>query len=265
MLHYPHINPIAFSIGNFKIYWYGFAYFISFTSVFILAILRARKPNSPISPDNVIDACIFLIIGVLIGGRFGYTLFYQFSDFIHNPLVLFDFRQGGMSFHGGFLGTLIVPFIAYKIWYKDKFNFWDALDFFTPLMPIGLAMGRIGNFINGELWGRVTTSPLGMFFPKGGDLPRYPSQLFEFLLEGVVLFTILWLLSRKKRKRFCIIGNFLLWYGIFRVTCEFFRAPDNQLGFFLNSFTMGQILSLPMIIIGSGILVYIYFIQKDTP
>jgi len=256
MLGYPHIDPIAFKIGPLKVHWYGIMYLIAFAAAWFLAWWRARKPNSDWTADQVGDLILYAALGVLVGGRVGYMLFYDFPSFLHNPLILFRVWEGGMSFHGGILGVL---FAMWLFGWKVKKSVWDITDFIVPMVPIGLGLGRLGNFINGELWGRVTQVPWAMVFPKAGSLLRHPSQIYEFLLEGVILFIILWWFSAKPRPRFAISALFLLGYGSFRFFCEFFRQPDPQLGFIaLGWVTMGQLLSTPMILIGGFSLWWIY-------
>ena len=193
---------------------------------------------------------------MILGARVGYVLFYNFGPFLENPISLFEVWKGGMSFHGGFLGVLLAMFIFAR---KNNKNMWDILDFGAPIVPIGLGAGRIGNFIGGELVGRVTDVPWGMVFPHVDNLPRHPSQLYQATLEGLVLFIILWTFSMKPRPRYAVSGMFGMFYGIFRFSVEFVRQPDAQLGFVaLHWMTMGQILSLPMIFIGAGMIIYAY-------
>jgi len=257
MLTYPHFNPIALQLGPLKIHWYGIMYLIGFASAWGLGVWRSKKPHSPLSATQVGDVIFYGALGVVIGGRVGYMLFYNFSYFIHAPWVIFEIWDGGMSFHGGLLGVIVATWLYAK---KHKLNIFDVTDFMAPMVPIGLGAGRMGNFINGELWGRVTTSPIGMVFPGGGPHPRYPSQLIEFSLEGVLLFIILWCVSIKPRPKMVISALFLVFYGLFRFTAEFFRQPDPQLGFIAFGWlTQGQLLSLPMILLGLIILIYRYF------
>ncbi|MCF6808345.1 prolipoprotein diacylglyceryl transferase [Thiotrichales bacterium 19S9-12] len=254
MLTYPQVDPVALAIGPVKIHWYGLMYLLGFISAWILGKYRAKKPYSPIQPEHVSDAIFYGALGVIIGGRLGYMLFYDFSNFISNPLIIIRVWDGGMSFHGGLLGVMTALSLFS---YRKKLNAFDLLDFFSPMVPIGIFFGRIGNFINGELWGRVTDSPIGMIFPTGGPLPRYPSQLVEAMLEGILLFIILWVLSMKPRQRLIISASFALFYGLFRFLAEFLRQPDPQMGYVLFDWmTMGQVLSLPMILFGIIIIMY---------
>lgn len=253
MLNYPDINPVAFQIGPIKVFWYGITYLVGFFIAWLLASWRARKsqqdPSRQWTSEQVSDLIFYAAIGLILGGRVGYLLFYGLADFIHNPLMAFKIWQGGMSFHGGLIGGLIAVWLFSL---KTKKNFFDVTDFTAPLVPLGLAAGRIGNFINGELWGRVTTVPWGMIFPGAGAKPRHPSQLYEFFLEGVLLFIILWWFSAKPRPRFAVTALAFFCYGVFRFFVEFYREPDVQLGFVAwHWLTMGQLLSLPMIVIGA--------------
>jgi phosphatidylglycerol:prolipoprotein diacylglycerol transferase len=256
MLTYPNIDPVAISLGPVKIHWYGLMYLVAFLSAWWLGRKRARQADSGWTDIMVSDLIFYGALGVILGGRIGYILFYNFSSFIDNPLILLKIWEGGMSFHGGLLGVIIAMYL-----FARKFNktFFQISDFAAPLVPIGLGAGRMGNFINGELWGRVTEGPWGMVFPHAGELPRHPSQLYQFALEGVALFTLLWLYSKKPRPTMAVSGLFLLGYGIQRFIVEFARQPDEHLGFIAFGWlTMGQILSLPMIIIGAGFIWWAY-------
>ena len=256
MLTYPQINAIAIQVGPIKIYWYGIMYLMGFALAWFLARVRAQKLNYHWNNEIISDFIFYAAIGVLLGGRLGSVLFYNFSEFLHNSLFVFKIWLGGMSFHGGLLGVIISLFFFAR---KIKIPFLDMLDFTAPLVPLGLAFGRIGNFINSELWGRITTVPWGMVFPNGGPLPRHPSQLYESFAEGILLFIIVWLYASKPRPRGTISGLFLCSYGIIRFICEFFREPDLQLGFIaFDWLTMGQLLSIPMIIVG------IYLIKRGN-
>jgi len=260
MLTFPEINPVAVEIGPLKVHWYGIMYLVGFGAAWWLGTRRARQADSGWTPEQLSDLIFYGALGAVLGGRIGYTIFYVGEKFIADPLMIFRVWEGGMSFHGGFLGVLFAMFIYAQ---KQKRKFFDVMDFLAPLSSIGLGAGRIGNFINGELWGRVTDAPWGMVFPGAGDQPRHPSQLYEFFLEGIVLFTIVWVFSAKKRPRMAVSGVFALGYGLFRFTVEFFRQPDSHLNFIaFNWLTMGQLLSAPMIILGIVLLWLAY--NKNT-
>lgn len=260
MLMYPHINPIALKIGPLEIHWYGIMYLVAFATAWFLAWIRARKPNSGWTLEQISDLVFYSAIGAVLGGRIGYMLFYDFSNFIHQPWIIIRVWDGGMSFHGGLIGAAIAILLFSR---KYKKRFFEVGDFAAPLVPLGLAAGRIGNFINGELWGRVTTMPWGIVYPNAGPLPRHPSELYEAFLEGIVLFIMMWLYSAKPKPRMAVSGLFLLGYGVIRFTVEFFRQPDPQLGFVAFGWmTQGQLLSIPMIVIGIFLLGYAYSHQR---
>lgn len=257
MLKYPAIDPVAIAIGPLKIHWYGLTYLVGFVGGWWLGRIRTRKPWSPINEEQMGDLLFYLALGVILGGRFGYVIFYNFDLFLADPLWLFRVWEGGMSFHGGLLGVMFAMW-----WYGRKVGtgFWKLADFVAPLVPVGLGAGRIGNFINGELWGKPTDVPWAMVFPTAPDaLARHPSQLYQFALEGVALFAILWWFSAKQRPRMAVSGMFLIFYGIFRFLVEFVREPDPQLGYLaFDWLTMGQVLSTPMILAGIGLVLIAY-------
>ncbi len=256
MLTYPNFDPIAIHIGPLSIRWYGLMYLLGFAAAWWLGTRRARRPGSGWQSEQVGDLVFYAALGVVLGGRIGYVLFYDLPAFLADPVMIFKVWQGGMSFHGGLIGVLTAMW-----WYGRKIGktFFQVTDFVAPLVPIGLGAGRIGNFINGELWGRPTDLPWGMVFPHAGPLPRHPSQLYEALLEGVVLFLILWLYSSRPRPTMAVSGVFLIFYGLFRFLVEFVREPDVQLGYLAWGWlTMGQVLSTPMILAGIGLLWWAY-------
>lgn len=248
MFTHPQFDPIAIHIGPFGIHWYGLMYLIGFLA--FLGLGKWQINNRKWHGWTMLmldDALFFGALGVILGGRIGYVLFYQFSYFIQHPAEILAVWQGGMSFHGGFLGVLVAMWIFAR---KYHLKWLGIMDFVAPLVPIGLGAGRMGNFINGELWGRVTNSQYGMIFPKVDGLLRHPSQLYEFGLEGIVLFSILWIYSAKPRATGTISAVFLMGYGSFRFLAEFTREPDDYLGLLSMGLSMGQWLSLPMVILG---------------
>jgi len=261
-LQFPQIDPIIFSIGPISLRWYGMMYLIGFIAAMFIANKAADKSDGEWSRDQVSDLLFYGFLGVILGGRIGYVLFYQFDYFLIEPLYLFKIWQGGMSFHGGLLGVITAVFIFAR---REKKNFLQVGDFVAPLVPIGLGMGRLGNFINAELWGRQTDVPWAMVFPTDKlQLPRHPSQLYEFALEGVLLFIIVYGVSRKPRPLGLVSGLFLICYGLFRMIVEFFREPDAQLGYYFSFISMGQMLSLPMVIGGILLMYWGYTHQAST-
>jgi phosphatidylglycerol---prolipoprotein diacylglyceryl transferase len=259
MLTHPGIDPVALKLGPLAVHWYGLMYLVSFYIGWWLATRRARAPNSGWTAAEVTDLLFYVVLAVILGGRIGYVLFYGFEWFIANPLMLFKIWEGGMSFHGGFLGVLAGYLVYGRL--HDR-GFFEIADFLAPLYPIGLFLGRIGNFINAELWGRTTDLPWGMVFPAAGPEPRHPSQLYEAGLEGLLLFAILWWYSSKPRPRMAVSALFCLLYGLFRFVVEFAREPDAHLGYLaFDWFTMGMALCLPMILVGAFVLWLAY--QRD--
>lgn len=245
MLTYPEIDPVIFSIGFLKIRWYGLMYVIGFVIAWLLARRRARRDWSVIEPARVDDLIFYCMLGVILGGRIGYVLFYGMEYLLADPLYLFRITEGGMSFHGGLLGVMAAMWLFSR---KLGVRTWALWDFVAPLAPLGLFFGRIGNFINGELWGKPTGLPWGF---RVGDEVLHPSMLYEALLEGLVLFAILWLYSARPRPVMSVSGLFLIFYGSFRFLVEFVRLPDEHLGYLAFGWlTMGQVLSLPMIVAG---------------
>jgi len=248
MLTYPQIDPIAFSVGPVHVHWYGLMYLLGFALAWFLAQWRAKHYKLPWTSEQIADLIFFAAIGVIIGGRLGYMIFYNSQEWLKEPWVIFKLWEGGMSFHGGLIGVAVA-----MVYFAHKFKkpFLQVIDFVAPLVPLGLGAGRIGNFINGELWGRVTDAPWGMIFPNAGDAPRHPSQLYELGLEGIALFILVWWYASKPRPAGCVSGVFLIGYSISRLVVECFREPDPQLGYLIfNTLTMGQILSIPMLIAG---------------
>lgn len=248
MIQHPNFDPTAISIGPVSIHWYGLMYLVGFIAGVLLGLYRARSTHNDWNKDQVWDLLFYVAMGVIFGGRLGYILFYKFTYYLSNPLEIFYLWQGGMSFHGGLLGVLVAMLIFAA---KTGKTFWNVTDFLAPLVPVGLGTGRFGNFINQELWGAVTNVPWGVVFPAAGAMPRHPSQLYEAVLEGVVLFVVLWLYSGKPRQPGRVSGLFLLGYAVSRIIVEFFREPDAHLGYLaFNWLTMGQLLTIPMLLFG---------------
>lgn len=251
MLIHPQFDPVAIHLGSFGIRWYGLMYLLAFTLFVVLARCQLKRPHiqqQGWTRKDIDDMLFWGVLGVVLGGRLGYVVFYQWGYYLQHPLESLMIWQGGMSFHGGFLGVVI----ALGLWArKRRMNFWRTMDFIAPCVPTGLAAGRLGNFINGELWGRVTDVPWAMVFPQSGsDLPRHPSQLYQFALEGLVLFFVLWWFARRPRPLGAVSAAFLLGYGACRFVAEFGREPDAFLGLLTLNLSMGQWLSLPMIVLG---------------
>jgi phosphatidylglycerol---prolipoprotein diacylglyceryl transferase len=253
MLIHPEIDPEIFRIGPLAVRWYGVMYLLGFFAAWWLGARRIAQGLAPISRARLDDLIFVIVIGVVLGGRLGYVLFYKPGYYATHPLEIFAVWQGGMSFHGGFLGVLAAAWFFAR---RHRIAWWDLMDYVAPLVPIGLGTGRLGNFINGELWGRVTDAPWGMVFRgEAGPLPRHPSQLYELVLEGVALFALLWWFSSRRRPRMQVSAVFLIGYGVARFVCEFAREPDSFLGVLALGLTMGQWLSAPMIAAGVVLLV----------
>lgn len=259
MLVHPQFDPVAVSLGPLDIHWYGLTYLVAFVGGWGLARLRTSRPDSPVNAEQLGDLLFYMALGVILGGRFGYVLFYHFERFLAEPLWLIQIWEGGMSFHGGLIGVLAAMLMFAR---RIGTGFFNIADFIAPVIPVGLGLGRLGNFINGELWGRPTSPelPWAMVFPQAGDsLPRHPSQLYQFALEGVLLFVVLWWFSARPRPRMAVSGLFLAGYGVLRSVAEFYREPDAHLGFvLLDWMTMGQVLSVPMIVAGAILLFLAY-------
>ena len=260
MLPYPQIDPVALAIGPLKIHWYGLMYLIGIGAAWLILSRRLNRFDPTWTKEKLSDLVFWVAMGVIVGGRLGYVLFYDLSAYIANPLLIFEVWKGGMAFHGGLIGVMLA------VWGFGKRNgksFFQIMDFIAPVVPIGLGAGRIGNFINAELWGKASDVPWAMIFPTDPQqLARHPSQLYQFALEGVALFLILWLYSRKPRPTMAVSGMFALFYGIFRFIVEFVRGPDAQRGYLAFGWvTMGQILCIPMI--AGGLLLIWWAYNRD--
>ena len=251
----PDIDPVAISIGPLKIHWYGLMYLVGFVGGWWLGSVHAGRPNSGWQRSEVGDLLFYIALGTILGGRLGYVLFYNLGYYLKHPIEIFFVWTGGMAFHGALLGIIVAMWMFAR---RTQRGFFQVSDFAAPLTPLGLGAGRIGNLINQELWGRTSDVPWAMVFARtGGPLPRHPSQLYEFALEGVALFAILWLFSARPRPAGAVSGLFLVCYGAFRFFIEFFREPDAQLGYLAFGWlTMGQVLSVPMVLFGIGLLIW---------
>lgn len=251
MLQYPQIDPVAVQLGPVAIHWYGLMYLLGFAAVWLLGRHRIRQGRSTLSLRDLEDIIFYGVLGVIVGGRLGYAFMYKPGHYLSNPLEILHIWEGGMSFHGGLVGVIVV-----LLWFAKKrgYHLLDIGDFIAPMIPLGLAAGRWGNFMNGELWGRTTNLPWGMVFPHAGPVPRHPSQLYEMLLEGFLLFALLWWFSAKPRRRGGVSALFLIGYGTARFLVEFTRQPDDFLGLLAGGLSMGQLLSLPMVL--AGILIW---------
>ena len=258
MIAYPEIDPVALSLGPLKVHWYGLMYLAGFVGAWFYGIRRAKREDLNWSRKQVEDVLFYGAMGVILGGRLGYTIFYNFSSFVENPVSIFYIWQGGMSFHGGMLGVF---FGLYLFARSNGMSFFRVADFIAPWVPIGLGTGRIGNFINQELWGRPMETVMPWALDYGDHIARHPSSLYQAFSEGVLLFLVLWWYSKKPRPLMTISAAFMFFYGCFRFITEFFRIPDAHLGFIaFDWLSMGQLLSLPMILI--GIFLYYFALKK---
>ena len=253
MIIHPNFNPVAISIGPISVHWYGLMYLAGFVVGLLLGQYRARRPDSGWKPEEISDILFYIAIGTIIGGRLGYVLFYNASFYLANPLEAVAIWDGGMSFHGGLLGVILAMWFYGR---KTGRSILQVSDFISPLVPTALFFGRVGNFVNQELWGRAADVPWAVLFSTKPDGPRHPSQLYEAGLEGVILFIVVWCYSAKPRASGRVSGLFVGGYGVFRFFVEFFREPDAHLGpVLLNWMSMGQLLSVPMILLGLVLLI----------
>jgi phosphatidylglycerol:prolipoprotein diacylglycerol transferase len=259
VIPFPRIDPEIFRIGPVAVRWYGMMYVLGFASSYLLVLYQLKKKALGITKAQIDDIYFYLVLGLLVGGRLGYAVFYNLSFYLNNPLEIFVLWHGGMSFHGGVIGTFLFGYWAMK---KKKMAFLRVSDLIVPTIPLGLFFGRIGNFINGELYGKLSTAPWAMVFPGGGPHPRHPSQLYEASLEGIVLFAILWIYKGRKKRDGDVLALFLIVYAIFRIFVEFFREPDPQIGYLFGFVSMGQLLSLAMLVL--GLLLKLVFFRRST-
>lgn len=256
MIEYPIVDPVLIQMGPVAIHWYGLMYVIAFAGCWWLARYRTRLAHVDLTKEDVSDLLFYVALGVILGGRLGYVLFYAFPELLDDPISLFRIWEGGMSFHGGLLGVIVAIALYAR---KTQRRFWYMADFVCVPVPIGLAAGRFGNFINGELYGKPTDLPWAMVFPNSDGLLRHPSMLYEMILEGIVLLVILVLFARKPRPLMAISGLFALFYGLFRIAVEFVREPDAHIGYLAFGWvTMGIVLSLPLVILGLVLLTLAY-------
>lgn len=263
MLVHPQFDPVAIYLGPLSIRWYGLMYLLGFVLFILLGRYRIKhNSKSTFTIDMLDDVLFYGVLGVVLGGRLGHVLFYQFGYYLQQPLEILAVWKGGMSFHGGFIGVMLAMVLLAR---KYKLPWLAVTDFIVPLVPLGLGAGRIGNFINAELWGRTTDMPWGMVFPYVDKLPRHPSQLYQFALEGVALFVLLWIYSARPRPVGAVSGMFLLGYGVFRSLAEFFREPEEGfMGVMTLGVSMGQWLSLPMIAAGAIMLIWAQRKSKES-
>lgn len=257
MLMHPNIDPVAFSIGPISVHWYGIMYLCAFATAWWIALRRAKRPDIPLESKQVEDLIVYGALGVVLGGRVGYVMFYNFDTWLQDPLWLFRIWEGGMSFHGGLLGVVVSTLLYCR---RIGVSFYDLMDFVAVMVPPGLGFGRLGNFIGQELWGRATDVSWGMVFPKDPErLVRHPSQLYQAFLEGLVLFIIIYWFARKSRPKLAISALFMICYGIFRFAVEFVREPDAHISDLIFGWmTRGQLLTIPMILVGLGVFIWAY-------
>lgn len=261
MIAYPDIDPVAISLGPLQVHWYGLTYLAGLVFAWWLAVRQTERPGSPIQRNQVDDLIFYAAIGIVLGGRLGYALFYGLERWQADPLWVFRVWEGGMAFHGGLLGVIAALWLFAR---RKGVAFAGVADFVAPLTPVGLGLGRLGNFIGQELWGRPTEVPWAMVFPRDPlALPRHPSQLYQFLLEGCLLFLVVYMFSRRPRPQWSVAGLFLVGYGVLRFTAEFFREPDAHVGFqAFGWLTRGQLLCVPMFLLGAWLLFYAYRVQR---
>lgn len=262
-MDYPDfINPVAFEFWKIKVHWYGIMYLVGFAVAWWLGIKRTAQKHSPVRKQQIEDIVFYGVLGVIIGGRMGHVLFYSFDSWLNDPLWPFKVWEGGMAFHGGIIGVCVAMWIYAR---KHKITFLNLMDFVAPSVPIAIGLGRLGNFIGQELWGRVTTVSWGMHFPEAGDAPgtfRHPSQLYEAALEGFLMFIVIYWFARKQRPEGAVCSLFVLLYGCARFGVEFTREPDQGIELLFGWLSRGQLLSLPMIAIGLGVFVWAYFFSS---
>jgi len=247
VIPYPHIDPVIVQIGPLAVRWYGMMYVAGFGLSYLLLLYQVGRRSVAVTRAQIDDLYFYLILGLLVGARLGYVIFYNLPFFLEHPVEIFVLWHGGMSFHGGLIGAFLAGYAGIR---RKKIDFWKAADLIIPTAPVGIGLGRLGNFINGELYGKPSDVPWAMIFPEGGPVARHPSQLYEAFLEGLLLFLILWFYKDKKKRDGDVFALFLICYGFFRTFCEFFREPDVQVGYIFGIITMGQILSLSMVCIG---------------
>jgi phosphatidylglycerol:prolipoprotein diacylglycerol transferase len=253
VLVHPNFDPVAFALGPVAVRWYGLMYLAGFFAGWWLGRARIARGHAPVTREQLDDLLFQVVLGIILGGRLGYVLFYKPGYYAGHPLEIFALWQGGMSFHGGFLGVLAAAALFAR---RHRVDWWRLMDFLAPLVPLGIAAGRLGNFINGELWGRPTDLPWGMVFRGAGEAARHPSQLYQFALEGLALFALLWWFSARPRPRAQVSALFLISYGVCRFVAEFAREPDEFLGLLALGLTMGQWLSAPMIVAGVALIAW---------